>query len=386
MCPFVDVSGLFSYGNNFEGELPQVGNTFQWSDSLSWVKGSHTYKFGADVRRQRFDQTLYYNINGLYSYYGGSNNDVGSDDLMPNYLLGLPDSFSQGSAQVENVRSTIFALFAQDSWKIRKNLTLNYGLRWELFTPLTDVSKHVQSFRPGQVSTIYPCQFTDPVMIQIFQNAGVANPDCNNTGVVPTGLVVPGDAGVPAGLTSTYYKTFAPRLGIAWSPGDSGKTSIRAGWGLFYNPMEQLVLEQFSAEPPFGGSNIINAPLFNTPYLQQDGTQKPNPFNGILDPPRGQPVDWALYRPLLLYGQFQPHLRTQYSTQYNLNIQRELTKDLVLQVGYVGSQGHRLLASHDINFGNAQSCIDLNNMAKFRRWQSDLRPVLRGQRLLHPHR
>jgi len=361
--PFVDVSGLFSYGNNFEGELPQVGNTFQWSDSLSWVKGSHTYKFGADVRRQRFDQTLYYNINGLYSYYGGSNNDVGSDDLMPNYLLGLPDSFSQGSAQVENVRSTIFALFAQDSWKIRKNLTLNYGLRWELFTPLTDVSKHVQSFRPGQVSTIYPCQFTDPVMIQIFQNAGVANPDCNNTGVIPTGLVVPGDKGVPAGLTSTYYKTFAPRLGIAWSPGDSGKTSIRAGWGLFYNPMEQLVLEQFSAEPPFGGSNIINAPLFNTPYLQQDGTQKPNPFNGILDPPRGQPVDWALYRPLLLYGQFQPHLRTQYSTQYNLNIQRELTKDLVLQVGYVGSQGHRLLASHDINFGNAQSCIDLNNMA-----------------------
>ncbi|MGH9543726.1 MAG: carboxypeptidase regulatory-like domain-containing protein [Terriglobales bacterium] len=361
--PFVDVSGLFSYGNNFEGELPQVGNTFQWSDSLSWVKGSHTIKFGADVRRQRFDQTLYYNINGLYSYYGGNPNDVGSDDLMPNYLLGLPDSFSQGSAQVENVRSSIFAVFAQDSWKIKKNVTLNYGLRWELFTPLTDIGKHVQSFRPGQVSTIYPCQFTDPVMIQIFQDAGVANPDCDNTGVVPTGLVVPGDAGVPAGLTTTYYKTFAPRLGIAWSPGDSGKTSIRAGWGLFYNPMEQLVLEQFSAEPPFGGSNIINAPLFNTPYIQQDGTQKPNPFNGILNPPRGQPVDWALYRPLLLYGQFQPHLRTQYSAQYNLNIQRELTKDMVLQVGYVGSQGHRLLASHDINFGNAQSCIDLNNMA-----------------------
>ena len=75
--PFIDVSGLFSYGNNFEGEIPQMGNTFQWSDNLSWVKGSHTYKFGADVRRQRFDQTLYYNVNGLYSYYGGSNNDVG---------------------------------------------------------------------------------------------------------------------------------------------------------------------------------------------------------------------------------------------------------------------------------------------------------------------
>jgi TonB dependent receptor-like, beta-barrel len=376
--PFVDVSGLFSYGNNFEGEIPQTGNTYQWSDSLSWVKGTHTFKFGADIRRQLFDQTLYYNINGLYSYYGGGVNDpnLQVDDgtgtgntvegtLLPEYLLGLPDSFSQGSAQIEKVRSTIFAVFVQDSWKIKKNLTLNYGLRWELFTPLTDVTHHVQSFRPGQVSTIYPCQFTDPTMTTIFQDAGVANPDCNNTGVVPTGLVVPGDAGVPNGLTSTYYKTFAPRIGLAWSPGDSGKTSIRTGWGMFYNPMEQLVLEQFSAEPPFGGSNIISNPLFNTPYVQQDGTQKPNPFNGILDPPRGQAVDWALYRPILLYGQFQPHLRTQYSVQYNLNIQRELTKDLVFQVGYVGSQGHRLLASHDINFGNPNTCVDMQAIADY---------------------
>ncbi len=176
--------------------------------------------------------------------------------------------------------------------------------------------------------------------------------------------MVPGDPGVPAGLTTTYYKTFAPRVGIAWSPGDSGKTSIRAGWGMFYNPMEQLVLEQFSAEPPFGGSNIINAPLFNTPYLQQDGTIKPNPFNGIIDPPAGQDPDWQKFRPLLLYGQFQPHLRTQYSAQYNLNIQRELTKDLVFQIGYVGSQGHRLLASHDVNYGNPQTCLDLHAISE----------------------
>jgi len=351
--PFVDVSGLFSYGNNFEGEIPQTGNTYQVNDNLSWVKGSHTLKFGGDVRRQLFDQTLYYNVNGLYSFYGGGPNDPLLSDsqgneltLMPEYLLGLPDSFSQGSAQIEKVRSTIFAVFAQDSWKIKKNLTLNYGLRWELFTPLTDTSGHVQSFRPGQTSKKYPCDQTLPEYC-------------------PVGLVVPGDPGVPAGLTTTYYKTFAPRIGLAYSPGSSGKTSFRAGWGMFYNPMEQLVLEQFSAEPPFGGSNIINAPLFNTPYLQQDGTVKPNPFNGIINPPAGKDPDWQRFRPLLLYGQFQPHLRTQYSTQYNLNIQRQLTNNLVLQVGYVGSQGHRLLASHDVNYGNAQTCVDMQNIADF---------------------
>ncbi len=372
--PFIDVAGGFTIGNNFEGEIPQIGNTFQWTDNVTKVAGNHTLKFGTDVRRQRFDQTLYFNVNGEYSYFGGGPNDPGlvladgTQNLFPNYMLGLPDSYIQGSAQTENVRSTIFALFAQDSWKIRPNLTLNYGLRWELFTPLTDISHRVQTFRPGQETQIYPCQLGDlPGGIPNPLIAEFGSTDCTPSGpaaaVNPLGLVIPGDAGVPAGLTSTYYKTFAPRIGIAWSPGTSGKTSIRAGWGLFYNPIEQLVLEQFSAEPPFGGSSSISNSQFNTPFILQDGTPVPNPFNGILNPPRGQPVDWSVFRPILLYGQFAPHLRTQYSAQYNLNIQREIARDLVLQLGYVGSQGHRLLATHDVNFSNPQTCVDLHDIS-----------------------
>jgi carboxypeptidase family protein len=366
--PFISLSGGFSIGNNFEGEIPQIGNTFQWTDNLTKVAANHTVKFGADLRRQRFDQTLFFDVNGQYNYFGGGNNDVGFDDLIPNYLLGLSDFYLQGSAQKENVRSTIFALFAQDSWKIRPNLTLNYGLRWELFTPLTDIGHRVQTFRPGQETSIYPCQLgnlpdgsPNPLIAAYGSN------DCSPTGpaagVNPLGLVIPGDQGVPAGLTTTYYKTFAPRIGIAWSPGGSGKTSIRAGWGLFYNPMEQLVLEQFSAEPPFGGSSGISNSFFNTPFVLQDGTPVPNPFNGFLDPQRRTPQDWSVFRPILLFGQFQPHLRTQYSAQYNLTIQREIAKDMVLQVGYVGSQGHRLLATHDVNFSNPQTCLDLQAMS-----------------------
>ena len=367
--PFVSISGGFGIGNNFEGEIPQVGNTFQWSDNITKVKGTHTMKFGADLRRQRFDQTLFFDVNGQYNYFGGGNNDViFPNDLYPNYLLGLPDFYLQGSAQTENVRSTLFSLFGQDSWKIRPNLTLNYGLRWELDTPLTDISHRVQTFRPGQETAIYPCQLGDlpggapnPLIAQF------GSTDCSPTGpgasVNPLGLVIPGDKGVPAGLTQTYYKAFAPRIGIAWSPGTSGKTSIRAGWGLFYNPIEQLVLEQFSAEPPFGGSSGISNSLFNTPFELQNGTPVPNPFDGILNPPRGQAVDWSVFRPILLFGQFQPKMRTQYTSQYNLNIQRELARDLVLQVGYVGSQGHRLLATHDLNFSNPTTCLDLHNIS-----------------------
>ena len=361
--PFISISGGPSFGNNFEGELPQKGNTFQWTDNLTKVAGSHTMKFGVDLRRNRFDQTLFFDINGDFTFSDASSNSVGFTNSFPAYLLGFPDSYLQGSAQTENVRSTIFALFAQDSWKIRPNLTLNYGLRWELQTPLTDIGHRVQTFRPGQDSTIYPCQLSAD-SIANFQSLGVANPDCVNTGTLPRGVVIPGDPGVPAGLTQTYYKAFAPRIGIAWSPGSSGKTSIRAGWGLFYNPIEQLVLEQFSAEPPFGGSTFVANTLFNTPFLGTDGlTINPNPFNGILDPPRNQAVDWSAFRPILLFGQFQPNLRTQYSAQYNLSIQRQIGKDMVAQIGYVGSQGHRLLATHDLNFGNPQTCLDLQNIA-----------------------
>ena len=352
--PFIQVSGGFTIGNNGEGELPQVGNSFQWSDSLTKVAGNHSLKFGADVRRQRFDQTLFFDVNGEFFVDGTSTNSLVGDTVFSDYLLGFPGSYGQGSAQVENVRSTGLYLFAQDSWKIKPNLTLNYGLRWELNTPIADVSKHVQTFRPGQVSSVYPCKNT-------------VNTDCSS--MTPVGLVVPGDAGISNALTQTYYKAFAPRIGIAWSPGSSGKTTVKAGWGLFYNPIEQLVLEQFSAEPPFGGSTFPFNTFLNTPFLDQSGSfSYPNPFglsslggtDGFLNPQRGQPVDWGMFRPILLFGQFQPKMRSQYSAQYNLTIERELARDLKLQVGYVGSQGHRLLATHDLNYGNPQTCLDLN--------------------------
>jgi Carboxypeptidase regulatory-like domain len=366
--PFVNISGGFNLGNNFEGELPQTGNTFQWSDNFAKTIGKHDIKFGGDIRYQRFDQTLYFDINGQYFYFGGGPNDPGYQNLYPNYLLGLPDEYGQGSAQEEKVRSKSVYLFAQDSWKIRPNVTLNYGLRWEFNSPLADAGQKVQTFRPGQVSTVYPCELSS--LSPLF---GAGN-DCENTGVVPVGLVVPGDKGIPNGLSDSYYKSFAPRIGMAWSPdakdgvlgkifGGPGKSSIRAGFGIFYNPVEQLVLEQFSAEPPFGGSTFLFNTQFNTPFAGQDGTVFPNPFNGILNPPRGQPVDWSLFRPILLFGQAAKNPRTQYAEQYNLTIQRELAKDLSLQVAYVGRQGHRLLASQDLNPGNPQTCLDLQSIA-----------------------
>jgi hypothetical protein len=369
--PFITFNGTQGlFGNNFEGQLPQTGNTFQFNDNYSKILGKHSFKFGGDVRYQKFDQKVYFNVNGEYIFGPGGTNDTGASDLYANYLLGLPASYSQGSANTEFVRSTSLYLFAQDSWKLKPNVTLNYGLRWEMNTPLTDVGKKVQRFNPGQNSTVFPCQLTDR------SNLFGPGKTCDNQGVTPTGLVFPGDKGVPGGLIDTYYKAIAPRIGLNWSPGwkdgalakltgGPNKTTVSMGWGLFYNPIEQLVLEQFVAEPPFGISNGVSNPLFSTPFVTQEGATKPNVSDAFLNPAPNKPVDWSLYRPILLFGQFPTKLRTQYSAQYNLTFKRELPGNILAQIGYVGSQGHRLLAIHDQNFSNAQTCLDLSAISNF---------------------
>jgi hypothetical protein len=387
--PFVNVAGGFSIGNNFEGELPQTGTTYQIADNFSKILGTHSAKFGVDFRIQKFNQFLYYNINGDFGFQnGGSNNSLDPSatnaDAYPDYFLGVPTSYSQGAGQGLNTTNYGLYLFAQDSWKIKPNVTLNYGLRWELNTPYADTQNRLQTFRPGQNTTQYPCWLSASSAAALGTTPGDCGPNSANNAYFPSGLVFPGDTGVPAGLTSTYYKAFAPRIGLAYSPGWSsgllgkitggpGKSTIRGGYGIFYNPMEQLVLEQFSAEPPFGISAFLSSPLFNTPYLGQNGVQAPNNGGGVIHQTPGTPcfdpagppgcVDWSLFRPILLFGEFQPHLRTQYAEQYNLTIERQLTSDMLLRVAYVGTQAHHLLASQDLDYGNPQTCLDINNIA-----------------------
>ena len=384
--PFVSVAGGFVIGNNFEGELPQTGNTYQFSDNYSKVIGTHSVKFGGDLARCRsstnFCTTTSMEI--LRSRTAGQSNSLNptaaNADAYPDYFLGVPTTYSQGAAQGENLTNYGLYLFAQDSWKIKPNLTLNYGLRWELNTPYVDSGNRLQTFRPGQNTTKYPCWLSASSAATLGTTAGDCGPTSANNAYFPTGLVFPGDKGVPQGLTATYYKAFAPRIGLAYSPGwtdgalakltgGPGKSTIRGGFGMFYNPIEQLVMEQFSAEPPFGISAFLSSPLFNTPYLGQNGVQAPNNGGGVIQQTPSTPcfdpagpagcVDWSLFRPILLFGEFQPRLRSQYAEQYNITIERQLTSDMLLRVAYVGTQAHHLLASRDINYGNPQTCLDL---------------------------
>ncbi len=219
--PYIAVDGGFVTGNNFEGQLPQTGQTFQFSDNFSKIVGNHSFKFGADVRRQEFDQLLFFNVNGSYTFTSSTGaptgNDLGFADSYADYLLGLPNLYTQGSAQHELVRSNSLYLFAQDSWKIKPNLTVNYGLRWEINTPLSDIGQKVQTFRPGQVSTIYPCQLSaDNPLSQQF---GTGPGSCDAAGVTPVGLVFPGDKGVPKGPHQYLLQRFCAASRHQLEPG-----------------------------------------------------------------------------------------------------------------------------------------------------------------------
>jgi len=361
---YITLGGGFTIGNNIQGQVPQAGNTFQWSDNLSKVVGKHTLKFGGDIRRYQFNQLALFGTTGGFYFFGGGPNDPGFSDVIPNYLLGLPDNFVQGSPTLQYLRSTATSLYAQDSWKVRSKVTLNAGLRWELTPPFHDRYDRIETFRPGQNTRVYPCQFApgDPLLDEL------GTPDCNPGSpggfVFPTGIVYPGDQGVPRGLTDTYYKGFAPRVGLAWSPGSSGRTSIRASFGISYNPIEQLVYKQFNAAPPYGAAPFLSSILFNTPYEFQNGSVAINPFPVNNQPPRFQPVDWSIFRPTFAFGQQMPlDQHPQYAEQYNFTIQREVAKDVVVQVGYVGTEGHHLNINHDLNYGLAQPCLDLNKIA-----------------------
>jgi hypothetical protein len=372
--PFVALAGGFSFGNNEGGNFSQTGNIYQGTDTYTRIAANHTLKFGADIRNERLHQLYFSGIDGGFDFTGGGPNDVGYSSVIPNYLLGLPDSYLQESTNAIDARTTQTDLFAQDAWKVKPNLTFSYGLRWEWNTPQEDAGNRIQAFRPGQATTVFPCALrpSDPLLARV--HGGDCSPGGPAASVFPLGMVYPGDSGVPPGLTNDYLRAFAPRVGLAWSPNQSGgwirklsggpgKSSVRLGWGMFYDSDEELILgENFPAQPPFGGSTSLNNVFFNTPFLHQDGSITPNAFGGTPDPKPGTPVDFAQFRPIFLYGNFPRTLRNQYATHYNLTVERELSRSTLWQFGYVGSEGHRLLASIDQDYGNPQTCLDLDKI------------------------
>jgi hypothetical protein len=325
----------FTFGVDTTG-LRQANNTFQWSDTFSKVIGRHTTKFGAEFHRDQINTNPDANYNGSFAFVG---TETGVD--FADFLLGIPSSYTQADSQSFYNRSYYLGAFAQDCWRIRPDLTLNYGVRWDVLPPWREKHNQIQTLVLGEQSVVYPG--------------------------APTGLVFPGDPGIPATLAPTRYDRFSPRIGLAWSP-NSGKTVIRAGYGIFYTAFEGLSAGIMSANPPYGFDYTSPAPpLFATPFITaatgenvgQRFPVPPAPFGASPSNPNAN-VDWSHYEPLVGIPSFYHQNVPPYAENYTLSIERQLDAGTVFQLSYVGTQAHHLLVIEEANPGNPALCVSMS--------------------------
>ena len=329
-----------SLGPSENGPTRYVENTFSWTDAVSWTRGKHNWRFGGGFSPYQENLVYDYYTNGEFDFFTFGGSSVSSGNPYADFLLGNPDEYFQGALAPSNIRSKSSYVFGQDEWHATKNVVLTLGLRYEYNTPKSDTQGRSFSVIPGQQS-------------RRFVNA-------------PLGLVFPGDPGVPKGTNFPDKKNFAPRVGFAWDPTGSGKTSIRGGFGVFYDILKGEDNLQFNGQPPF----VSNAGfLFPGVTTQPSGPLSflAQPFqNGCADSscttlgvpntfpskPPAPNVDFTPFLPINSTGFVyldDPHLRTPYVYQYNLSLQHNLFADTVLETNYVGSSGHGLTSLKDIN-------------------------------------
>ena len=353
--PVIPVTGTgagqvnFTIGFSDDGPQPRIDQTYQIDDNFSYVKGTHTMKFGYSGRKFEVFNPFGYLNNGTFPFAAGgpfSTGNAGAD-----FLLGIPDSYNQTSGNIMNDSAYGHYLYAQDSWKAKASLTINYGVGWQINTPLTDHgplnnNRAINCFRPGEQSTVYP--------------------------TAPAGLVFPGDKSCTASGYSTGYKHFGPRLGFAWAPqgggsgawrnlaGSPGQFSIRGGFGVYYNQIEEELSLQNLLAPPFGlfdagvGDIGLN-PSFANPWTDIAGRGSIANKYPYVAPAPGSPVDFSFFAPFSI-NVMDPRFAVPYSMNYNLTLQRELPGQMIFSIGYVGLQGRHLERAFDLNEATPGAC------------------------------
>jgi hypothetical protein len=321
--PIIFTNG-FNLGPSPQGPTSLHDATFEWADNYTWTRARHEIKFGADISRIR--QNFHYDFynNGSYDFtFGDFTGDETAD-----FVAGFWDNYFQFSKATYGIRTGAVGLYVQDTWKLAKHLTLNYGLRWDYFWPQSDVHNNILGFFPGQQSTVFPD--------------------------APPDILYPGDPGTPnKALVYPDKNNFAPRIGFAWDMFGNSKLVMRGGFGIFYDIEDGALNLQFGGQPPFGyvSNNFPNS------YA---GVVGDTPGTGpVADP--FTPLQLTNPYPFTFTGAFLvpkisfayttfPHFRTPYSENFNYGFQWQATPNTIVEAVYVGSLGRKLISSGETNF------------------------------------
>jgi hypothetical protein len=326
--------------------LKQANNTFAVSDTFSKIIGAQSLKFGLEASYEQVNVNPDPTFNGSFLFSGS---ESGSD--FADFLIGVASNYNQADSQAYYIRHRYQGGFAQDSWRIRSNLTLNYGVRWDHMEYWSEKFNQIPTFLPGEQSAVYP-------------NA------------LP-GLVYPGDPGVSTTLVPSGNR-FSPRIGLAWSPGNSagllgkiaggpGKTSVRAGYGIFYSVIEGNTMAVDEPQPPYGLSYTSpGPPLFATPFMTaSNGQFLGNPFPLTFPPLNASAshpnnLNFEEYIPQAGMTAPVPWDTYPYNENYFFSIELQLHQSTLFSLSYVGSQAHHLLVVYSANPGNPALCLSLS--------------------------
>ena len=304
--PFIQFGGggYASIGDPITGPRNTYENAFATSGSLTWIHGRHVLKFGGDFRRDQINVVNGIASNGFFVFIPAP-----LSNAFANFLIGQPLLFLQGGGDQpggggdlsRGLRGNDLNFYAQDTYKVSPRLTLNFGLRYDLPFPYTEIRNRQNLFEPGVQSKVIP-------------NA-------------PLGLLYPGDSSVPAGLIPTETRAFAPRVGLAWDPTGSARWLVSTAYGIFYDPYYN------------GQGGPLQTPISAPPYLRTAQLM----FPGSLSNPfaNGNPFAMQFAEPMTLLT-LSPRLRLPYAQDWNLNIERSFGTDWLFEIGYVGTKGTKL--------------------------------------------
>ncbi len=298
--PYLIISGYADIGNPITGPQNTYQNDYQGYYSLAWTRGAHNLKFGADIDRQQINVLLGIATNGFFVFA-----PFPANDSFASFLLGEPVQFFQGGGDFNRgLRKWIVAGYAQDEWRVNSRLTLTYGLRYEVNTPYVDIRNRLNAWAPGEQSTVNPS--------------------------APAGLLFPGDPGVPAGIAPVDYHEFMPRVGLAWDPSGDAKTTIRAGYGIFYDGYTN------------GTGGPLQAAVSALPWTE--AYQLPGPGMNFANPYNGNTPPFVLQqfvRPATVLT-VQSGMLPPYSQNWDFTVEHVFAKSYLLDVRYVGNKGTHL--------------------------------------------